>query len=1512
MKLEKGLQTTGYPHNIADGSLIRAVNVVFDDTGVAIKNERGMLLIQDADASGFVLIGIIKTDVGAILLEQKGAIPHGVNEIFRVRRYNKYDNSFTIVFQTNRIVYDIWAEDFTQLEGAYVYNKNKELVVAWWGGTLLNVSTGSLVNLGVNKRNLCIVNIDNLPFAAGLDANKYIVENNAPDGTPNNHYLTMFQNPTIRYPEFELLETVNNGGILDVGVYYVMIRYVYPDGDKTNAVGTSNKIVITNGSEVEHHRNIDGSEAGTNSGKSFAIKIKNLDTRYKEVEVLVYTLIANQQKAYRADRLKYSNSTNELDVNITGYNFEEISVEELLIDNIYINKVETGKQFEDRLYLGNITADNDVYLTDDEDKTFQRHALDIKLKWAADEHIGLTAVRDTFKSANTIFTKVSYTPGETYAFYAIPMLNNGKLGRAYHIPGIGEHYIEINGVQYSVLDNASTVDDGGINQPLWQAINDLKLYQTPLADRVPTSGANDFNFWQNKTEHYPNTEEFISASGIDYRGLNVRHHRFPTIHSLVNLDPDETLITQAEFNNSTVVTWDSGGLWENQNIKFINTDATPDKGAAAGAGQVEPFQYDVFKGIGYGRITGKNPKYYFGTGHAMSGMDVYDNSGVGYSGSWDLHAHTSVWPDVDSLAGYIIEIQKPILLRLNYLRLKNKGYNRGGAAILVAKIQSNVTNNVLSISDISILKTLSIGESDSATLTVTDDRIIPLSAGDRLFIHMAGYGEFHPAAGSGADGVEEANNAAYETWDYSRNGFMQVEYEVLNTINDISDKQTRLLSLRLDNIVIPTELRNKIQGIMIGYAKRSIETASKIGTSVVLNPYAGHSNQSIHGYARTYLFDTFVNGRQKIKLDYATIVGTKLNSTTNANIYTDDYDYDYKTDALETYAISEFKFRPEDNKIIDPSAYGCNEDNIVKFETTEAIKPQTMVYFGRIFDNMYLNFYNQSIVLTNNIVMLDRDFNISNGNYELKPEIKLKNYYGGDTYYDVFGTHHVSSDADSCDNVGLMAYHTYSLANIFLRTGDDTNKLYYPRNTATAFKEYCRTHQLNRAAKIPTNWEYNIDYSSLLDFKSPFAYNPNLRYLIHYAYRIIRSISQAKETFVLQWRDFKPDDYFEMPKYLGEIVAFGKLGNQLIIHHKKATYKALVKDVLKAATATEAQTYLSRGDLFDREPIEIMTDENGAIGCSHKNATLDSSMGHIVIDNERKAIYLIGEKIATLNGMGIKSLMDKIFSESIPDKAIFGNGISLGFDEQRHMLLFTFLHRDSKTPIDKYHTISYDLGKGVWQSYHTISANLYLSLRDKILAFYNHLTSSVTTEYKSYVLNANKNGLYGDQITNHESSIDIVFNKPKSAAKSMIDLYVQSTQERGHFNSVSWLSKYIDGNGIEVPDKTIDGIMIYNNTQCSGVIPINQNNEWYDNSTGRQVRDKWQFNEFSDKVIDAMQPFLDTNLDLINSNINLNSDWWEQANFISNFIVIRLIWGNIDDYDCTILDVDVNSVKNMR
>jgi len=1536
MEFTKGLQTTGYPYKTENGSWIRAINAILNDDAKSVSNERGMLSIKE---DNYFFLGSITADNGIFLFEQQIRAPFPNSDTkFRITYLDLTNpiisaGSFNILLDTQYITYDV-ENSLTVIEGEFTYNKDNDRIIAWSGGTLY--PSTSLVNIGIGERNFCVLNVDNMPFIHGVDSVTH--EINGISGNSNNEHLLIFQNPTIKEAMYEIKDVAFGGGVLKSGVYYIGIRYVYPDGDKTNITSFTKAITITPGSKVVMHSNMDGGIGGELTGKSIILNISNLDNRYSKFEIVVYSIIQGVHKAYSDNTISFNVNTiiPELSevVLISGLNFHEISIDEVLIDTVYINKVNAIDQFQNQLILGNIEEDEVIDL--------QTWALGIKTEWIYEDWISLDGRKGSYKDELTIFDLKGFMPGETMALYVAGILHNGKRTPAVHIPGRVVEDWTFDGVV--VGKENDNVADTTVSNEVKLVCSAIDVNYKPFHSFPQYPFNHRMGYWENQNEYYPEDIRFSNTIlGIDLRPsansapVKVRHHKFPeqkelddyTTYGYDDIPHSETgVIEVINFHviEPTTYSWashaDSGDDWW-WSLYYSAEYHTNDTSVLVSIKTlIDTYRYgiDVFNN------------------HISSGCVNWANCGaddpcplckgiviqaIEYV-KVDLTAHI-----LGVINAYASPMADPYLYPTRV---------RISITVLIRKhIAGTVdwcTTHPTTLVDILNFETMGYYYNDYYTIqdnptdpTPNISESIILSPGEAISIMV-----IYRTAVKNTDW----NQTAWETIALNKiyNGLTYASTPVSITVTKLDSTigtgtiYSKVLGLRFTDIILPKSYRDKIQSLEFYYAKRTTETATRIEDVTVLKNENNSFIELLNDDNRVHPFDLFQNGIKKVPISYILPIteshSTKLwENPTISNITTIDV----------PLPIQGSVFRPGHNTIVKPDNQYTEENMyigikpIIRSGTLLTYKAGLIGALSTFRNNIYLPFDKQELVSTGYKLLINDDNFIINGDYIESDDTILTNVYGGDTYYNMQGTY-IKTDNNPYTNVDVMYQPIHSMSNIALRMGDDHEDIYYPRNDAVSVETIRNLLSLTHGSAVPTDWKYNIDYSSLNNIKCPLPYTTTFNYLSNHPYKIIRSEQQSIEEYKLKWRELRPASYYEMDKEKGQIISLGVMEDNLIINMRSTSFIAKIKDVL-LVNAENINTYLGKGDLFDREPVEIMTSANGYAGCSHSNSTLSTRVGYIFIDSTRYRLFLFtGKDLMELNNIGVKSLIDTLFENypTLADDILHNNGIAIAYDEKSERLLFNF-HvlstkiNKSKTPLDKYPTLSFDLGNKRWISYHNINVSSFIQGRNRLFGVINNITlNSFITESKYFELNKNEYGLYNGALSRKSFSIDILFNN----AETLKDIY----------ESIVWEVEIINKSVLDTEndrfnyDKSITGIVIYNDTQCSEIMEINKSNdvtnlaneEWYDETDGRNNNGVWSFNDFRDAVVDNNLKFFDYSKDLTTNVDNSLKDWYDNSTFIGKFIVIRLIFNNepitinneLVEYNLKLNNINVNKRKSYK
>ena len=390
-------------------------------------------------------------------------------------------------------------------------------------------------------------------------------------------------------------EVVNTGGGLRTGVYYLALAYVDDDFVSTNFLTVSNPVSIVDEYDATRPTTKkDGAKEGSQTSKSITWRVYNMNTDYRYMRPVVVRKMGDATDAFKLDDVEIEPNLapnpfmNIIFSGIEG--FESASVEEVIIDTVSYDTAKTIQQLDGVLYVGNLTGSKDV--------GWQKYANNVKLNsivrtldpfdeyWATMDNLttgfGNSQVDEgnyvdhtkSYRFIPNVFKYLGYMRDEIYSFYIAFILNDGSMSYAYHIPGRSK-LEAADYSSYNVLGSFTSNDEDDELPSAWRShySDYARLFQFyDLSSLNTGSNSNSggacrhMNFWENMTEVYPNNDNYEiwdetnwiqEDSGIpvtpigDLRKEKVRHHHFPS-----NENQDRKTITD---NDSvvlpTVSTW---------------------------------------------------------------------------------------------------------------------------------------------------------------------------------------------------------------------------------------------------------------------------------------------------------------------------------------------------------------------------------------------------------------------------------------------------------------------------------------------------------------------------------------------------------------------------------------------------------------------------------------------------------------------------------------------------------------------------------------------------------------------------------------------------------------------------------------------------------------------------------------------------------------------------------------------------------------------------------------------
>lgn len=564
-------------------------------------------------------------------------------------------------------------------------------------------------------------------------------------------------------------------------------------------------------------------------------------------------------------------------------------------------------------------------------------------------------------------------------------------------------------------------------------------------------------------------------------------------------------------------------------------------------------------------------------------------------------------------------------------------------------------------------------------------------------------------------------------------------------------------------------------------------------------------------------------------------------------------------------------------------------------------------------------------VLKNNIYERFTQQNLVNTGTTFTNETGEITIYGGDTFLSkcCSNNYGVTSDSVFNDNGlrGLKCWHWYiaetrnnnNKRENSIIIGDATNNSNYQ-----AYYDLTNFINLSIAgvendglsSVVDYKYKYNPNFSATLNKFIGTIFNPNNRFSNNFPNRIIRSLPQGNDTKRLAWMDFKANDYFDVRRNRGEIIALRQTSEgRLFIQCVQALFITNNKTTL---STTEVQLKLGSGDIFDIEPFEIIYNKDGYIGSQHRESCYSSKLGYSCVDSLQGKIFLIngdGSEPKEISGQGLKNFFLE-YIRTIPNNLNY-QGISKIFtcyDFYYNRLLISIKNGEESF------TLSYspelNQGNGAWLSFHDYICDILCNTRHNVISFKNDFT----TESNLYIHNiGDKKGVYYK-----EALTDVIKPFIIIPVFNFINNQPSSRYLEKLFQSIHWKSEV--KNTISKYLETFSSISIWNDYQCSGEINLDFSPELGEGNI-RKVKEYWLFNDFRDILIhNNVSPndfsvfikslFEDYNI--INSTIDITMDDFEQKRFNSTHILARLKYNNLTNSEISIIDIGANENLAIR
>lgn len=741
-----------------------------------------------------------------------------------------------------------------------------------------------------------------------------------------------------------------------------------------------------------------------------------------------------------------------------------------------------------------------------------------------------------------------------------------------------------------------------------------------------------------------------------------------------------------------------------------------------------------------------------------------------------------------------------------------------------------------------------------------------------------------------------------------------------------------VLGIKVSNIQIPQEIRNRVIGIQIMYAKRNFSSMRVLGMAPLFfyqSPHAinaGKLGPSIGSRAVTSGSLDFTKGRfhafdllkdkpsaapthLKVGMLLESIISVQQTSTeqddlnddttvTQSTLYSD-----LITNASELLpanleskmlrSVADYTYIPGDTTMTlqgvaldntwgEEHAFftinhangssGWAPSNGLYTPTGGVSSWKEELYLTSLFQhrkNAYASFMEQEMVTLNKI---------------LSPVATQATLFGGDTHLNRYAIRltaplFVSSSHKSTNKFQAIKatyyFPVYSVHNIDLRhEGKELKDSYYPK--VGSFQSDTYEKWVKRAADSPNSnsYFYNTDYTSVNDLDKAYPFNPFTDYLEKFPFRIVRSKVHNPEESENSIRTFLPLDYYEIGKQRGEITNVEAYGEVLFINTKASVFRTVGNETLKATTTEIA---LGSGDIFRMPPKELITSEGGYAGCQHISSCFVSKLGYFFVDAEQSKVFLVSNDLKEISNNGMRTWFQKYCNHSeVPDihdmpNDITKGGFTVAYDEKYNRLIFAIVGADNL------HTLSFSSSTDTWISMHDYYPGFLRNTRRSLISVHNR---------DVYLHNIpGYPGKFHGGVT-YPSFIEAVFNQYPDTSKV--------------FASLTWRTQVQTHDGKPKALETFSDVLVWDSRHCSGGVKLDYL------ANVRNAEGEWRFNAFRNLVKDSSLPFMDEEGEVIPSNLDPEKPWYEQGKFIDNYLIVRLIEDNVRKNTLYLYSVDAN------
>jgi hypothetical protein len=211
--------------------------------------------------------------------------------------------------------------------------------------------------------------------------------------------------------------------------------------------------------------------------------------------------------------------------------------------------------------------------------------------------------------------------------------------------------------------------------------------------------------------------------------------------------------------------------------------------------------------------------------------------------------------------------------------------------------------------------------------------------------------------------------------------------------------------------------------------------------------------------------------------------------------------------------------------------------------------------------------------------------------------------------------------------------------------------------------------------------KWNTSYEAIQNVKANFPWSPYEDIDVNNLNRVIRSTgSEDDEGESESFRNFRENDFVDLPRNRGEITNLETVEDTLLVHNERALLRTRGQEELRAQ---DFEVFLGSGDIFSVKPDEIVSTDGGYAGLQNIHASVNCKYGYFFVDQE-------DDRIIWLSQQGLQDLSTKQFGlHNFFREEFNSNNALVGYDSNRERIIVSTVS----------HTLTFNPDLGVWSSF---------------------------------------------------------------------------------------------------------------------------------------------------------------------------------------------------------------------